>query len=91
MRAKVSKWGNSLAVRIPRPAAEAAGLSAGDEVEITPEGRTIRIGRAPRYLKYRTLKEMLDEAKRLGPENEPETVDWGPDLGAEILEPWEDE
>jgi antitoxin MazE len=26
------------------------------------------------------------EARRLGPENEPEMVDWGPDRGSEIIE-----
>lgn len=33
---KVAKWGNSLAVRIPKDVAEALGLSEGSEVEIVP-------------------------------------------------------
>ena len=34
---KVAKWGNSLAVRLPRSHVEALGLREGDEVEIPPE------------------------------------------------------
>lgn len=35
---KVSKWGNSLAIRIPAGVAEKLGFSEGDQVKITPEG-----------------------------------------------------
>lgn len=40
MRLQVSKWGNSLAVRLPVECARATGLQAGDSVEaiITPAG-----------------------------------------------------
>lgn len=31
---RVAKWGNSLAVRLPRGVVEALGLKEGDEVEI---------------------------------------------------------
>ena len=33
---KVSKWGNSLAVRIPADVVEALGLKEGDDVELVP-------------------------------------------------------
>ena len=29
---------------------------------------------------------LIAEMRRLGPENEPEMVDWGPDVGAEIID-----
>jgi antitoxin MazE len=32
---KVARWGNSLAVRLPRSVVEALGLREGDEVEIS--------------------------------------------------------
>jgi antitoxin MazE len=35
---QVSKWGNSLAIRIPRAVVEALKLKAGDEIEITVAG-----------------------------------------------------
>jgi antitoxin MazE len=31
---KVAKWGNSLAIRLPRPVVEALDLKEGDEVQI---------------------------------------------------------
>ena len=35
---QVSKWGNSLAIRIPASVVSALGLQEGDEVEIVVEG-----------------------------------------------------
>lgn len=37
---KVAKWGNSLAVRLPKETAEALGVSEGDDIAFdhTPEG-----------------------------------------------------
>lgn len=35
---QVSKWGNSLAVRLPRAVVEALKLKAGDDIEITVAG-----------------------------------------------------
>lgn len=31
---KVAKWGNSMAIRIPKDVADALGLTLGDEVEL---------------------------------------------------------
>jgi antitoxin MazE len=36
---QVSKWGNSLAVRLPAAVVEALGLKEGDEIEITVAGK----------------------------------------------------
>jgi antitoxin MazE len=35
MRARIQRWGNSLALRIPQPFAESAGLRHRTEVEIS--------------------------------------------------------
>ena len=35
MIATVSKWGNSLGIRIPSDLVEAAGISEGDKIELT--------------------------------------------------------
>ncbi|WP_417481750.1 AbrB/MazE/SpoVT family DNA-binding domain-containing protein [Maricaulis sp.] len=52
---QVSKWGNSLAVRLPAAVVEALGLKAGDEVEINIAGlRAFEIARKP------TLEERLE-------------------------------
>lgn len=51
MRTQMVKWGNSLAVRIPRNIAEEAKLRAGDPIEIAvaPEGSVElrRLGKVP--------------------------------------------
>lgn len=38
---QVSKWGNSLAVRLPAPVVEALGLKAGDDIDIQVAGRKV--------------------------------------------------
>jgi antitoxin MazE len=85
MKVKLAKWGNSLGVRFPKAAAQAAGVSAGTELDLSVEDGGFRL-RAPTKSSRELLEEMVAEMKRLGPENEPETVDWGPDRGSEILE-----
>jgi antitoxin MazE len=45
---QVSKWGNSLAVRLPAAVVERLGLKEGDEIEIAVESeRRFRIARKP--------------------------------------------
>jgi antitoxin MazE len=45
---QVSKWGNSLAVRLPAAIVEALGLKEGDQVEIQLAGkRTFEVSKAP--------------------------------------------
>ena len=85
MKVKVAKWGNSLGLRLPKAAVEAAGLTAGSEVEVTVQGRELRVQRPDRKSSRQLLEEMVAEMKRLGPDAEPETVEWGPDRGSEIL------
>ena len=45
---QVEKWGNSLAIRLPRSVVEALGLKEGDDIEVHVAGpRTFEIERAP--------------------------------------------
>jgi antitoxin MazE len=86
MKVKVAKWGNSLGLRLPKAAVEATGLKPGAEVDVVIEGRDLRVRQTRPIPRYR-LEDLVAEMKRLGgPENEPETVDWGPDRGSEIIE-----
>ncbi len=54
---QVSKWGNSLAIRIPASVVEALGLKEGDNVEIFVEGEKSlsvpQVGGSPRALRAR--------------------------------------
>jgi antitoxin MazE len=61
MKTRLSLWGNSLAVRIPKPVAAAAKLKAGDEVELEVEGP----GRVALYkpASRPTLQELVNRIK----------------------------
>lgn len=49
MRIRINKWGNSLAMRIPAPFAEEAGIASGTEVELSlEEGRLVLTPRVSR-------------------------------------------
>lgn len=47
MRATIARWGNSLALRLPKAAAQAAGLAEGDVVDVREDGGDLRIVRHP--------------------------------------------
>ena len=78
MKSELKKWGNSLAVRLPKPVAEAAGLRMGDVVELVPRGKgKVEMRSAVRRP---SLAELVE---RITPENlHPETK-WGPPRGRE--------
>jgi len=77
---QVSRWGNSLGLRIPKDIAQRAGLREGTRVEIEAEGNRIVIAPAqPRYVLSELLKGMTPKAMR-------EAFDWGPEKGREIVE-----
>lgn len=77
MRSRISKWGNSLGVRVPKAFAEALGLSPGDEVELTLEGGAMLLRAADR--EYR-LEELVEG---ITPENRHVETDWGRPRGRE--------
>ena len=85
MKVQVAKWGNSAAVRLPKSVAQELGLQPGSQLDLVVEGRGVRL-RPVRKTSRELLQEMIAEAKRLGLENEPEQVDWGPDRGSEIID-----
>lgn len=48
---KVAKWGNSLAVRLPKTMVEAHGLREGDDISIEVIGsRAFTVGKSPTAL-----------------------------------------
>lgn len=87
MKIKIARWGNSLAVRLPKAVSE--GIEVGQTVEISRKGSRVEIESAepkaaqiPRY----QLEDLVAEMKRIGLENAPPSVDWGPDRGSEIID-----
>ncbi len=79
-KAQMAKWGNSLAIRIPKAIAEKARLEEGDAVEIKADKGRIELRRAD---KIPTLEELVAQ---ITPENRHPEVDWGPDVGRETIE-----
>jgi antitoxin MazE len=77
MRTRIQKWGNSLAVRIPKPFAEGAGLSLSTEVEVSLENGSVRV-EAVRH-RWR-LRQLLDGVTR---KNRRSEVNTGPRAGRE--------
>ena len=50
MRTEIARWGNSLAVRLPRPMADQMSITEGTPVELEVEdGRLVIRPAAPRY------------------------------------------
>lgn len=62
MKVPVQKWGNSLALRIPKPFAEDAGVKEGTVVDLSvSEGRLVA---APIRKKKITLRQLLAKVNR---------------------------
>lgn len=78
MKTTVQKWGNSLAVRIPRPFAEEVHLSENSAVDLTVRGGKLVIVPAAPEITLEILVANITEANR---HNETET---GNAVGDEI-------
>jgi antitoxin MazE len=76
---QLAKWGNSLALRIPKELAESAKLREGDPVtlSVAQEGRVV-VSAARR--KYR-LKHLVS---RITAKNRHDETDWGIPVGREM-------
>lgn len=79
-KAQVVKWGNSLAVRIPKAVAEQARMKEGDAILIKAARGRIELRPAVRIP---TLQELVAQ---ITPENRHAETQWGPDVGKEVIE-----
>jgi antitoxin MazE len=90
MKAKIARWGNSLALRLPAEVVRDFGLKEGQVVELNANKPTIEIKterpRTAQGIPIYTLEELVAEMKRLGPQNQSAAIDWGPDVGSEIID-----
>ena len=80
MKAQMVKWGNSLAVRIPKPVAEAAKLKEGDSLEIEAAEGRVELRRASRMP---TLAKLVSQ---ITPENRYAEISSGAAVGKEVVE-----
>ncbi len=79
MKAHVQRWGDSLAIRIPKAFAEETGIEANDEVEITVRDGQIILSATK--VKHYSLDELLDGVTS---ENRPDEWSMGPAVGNEV-------
>jgi antitoxin MazE len=75
---QLSKWGHSLAVRIPRSVVKDAGLVEGDRLslEVSPDGKIVMRAARPKY-------ELEQLVSGIRPGNRHAATDWGPPAGKE--------
>lgn len=78
--AQIVKWGNSLAVRIPKQVLEDARLAEGDAVEIRVSRGRLELRATERIP---TLKELVSQITR---ENRYPETSWGRERGREKVE-----
>lgn len=79
-KAQVAKWGNSLAVRIPRAVAEEAHLQEGDTIVIEALKGRVELRPSERIP---TLNQLIAQ---ITPENRYGETTWGPDHAKEMVE-----
>jgi antitoxin MazE len=78
MTAIVQKWGNSLAVRLPKAVADQIEVGEGQEVEMCVDGNSLVLRSARKNYK---LSELL---KGVTARNLHSETDWGKSKGKEI-------
>ncbi len=78
MRTTIQKWGNSLAVRIPKPFVEETHIASGSEVDLTVDnGKIVIVPQAePKYSLSELLQGITTRNKHSG-------TDTGPAVGQE--------
>ena len=79
VKAQLTRWGNSLAVRIPKTLAEEAKLREGDRLVLKVEGK----GSVAMKAVKRPMS-LDDLIAQITPENIHKEQDWGEPAGAEI-------
>jgi antitoxin MazE len=78
MNATIQKWGNSLALRIPKSVAQQISVAEGDDVELRVDSRGLVVRPARRC--YR-LPQLL---RRITPTNCHREANWGGPAGQEV-------
>ena len=79
MEAKILKWGNSDAIRLPKVMLKELKVKTGDSIYITKEGNKIIITKISKQ--FKTLEERFEGYKGT---YKPTEVDWGKPVGNEI-------
>lgn len=86
MKVAISKWGNSLGIRVPVKISESLGLQAGDQVDLELKDGGVfmrkKLSTSQMFEQFygKPFSEITTE------DLEPaETIDWGEDVGGEVF------
>lgn len=79
MKVQIQKWGNSLALRIPKAFAIESNVTRGSTVEVLMDNGNIVV-KPVKEAKY-TLEELLED---LTDDQLPGEIDTGPPIGREV-------
>jgi antitoxin MazE len=87
MKVKVAKWGNSLAVRLPKKVADDLGLVPGSELDLKQVGTRLMLDddKRPKVPAYR-LEDFVAAMDAAAPEDRPKPEDW-----SAVEAPWPDD
>jgi antitoxin MazE len=78
MKTQVAKWGNSLAIRIPKSVASGAKLKEGDDLDLDVEGPgAVKLRRSAKKF---TLKDLVDS---ISADHVHDETDWAEPRGNE--------
>ena len=80
MKTTVQKWGNSLAIRVPKSIALRVGLKAHDDLEIE-----VQDGNVVLKPHLRRVYRLEDLVKQINQKNMHDEIDTGTPVGREIL------
>ena len=79
MKSQLAKWGNSLAVRIPKAVAEAASLREGEDLEFSVEASgSVSLNRPKRR---RSIEDLV---AGITSDNVHQATQWGEAVGREL-------
>ncbi len=82
MKVAFQKWGNSLALRVPKAFADEIGAREGKAAEMTvSDGKLVVALTQPRRKRRYSLDKLV---AGITPDNRHEEIDWGPPVGNEV-------
>jgi antitoxin MazE len=85
MKVAFQKWGNSLALRVPKAIAQEIGAGDGKAAEMSVRDGKVIIEVSKPKPKRRKRRYSLNElVARITPENRHQEIDWGQPVGNEV-------
>lgn len=80
MQVNVTKWGNSLGLRLPKALVQQVGIKDGERVSIVVDGDRLIVEKA------RSAFRLADMLAGMRPDDVRSAFDWGQDAGREAID-----